>query len=653
MSDINFLNEKLHLLPARELVDKRVSAASLWNDPVWFFDNLTAGQRRIRSTARWDYQMPEGSRFDDPRWNELRDANKRLLWSMLNDPRFRWRYKPGSIQSICMGLRTLSRFMAERNYANFGELDATAFEDYADYVVEQVRQRAGKAPNKKGDGLLETTLVQHLKAVSALVQQAPALAAAGLRMPADLPWGGMSAQEKARQLATAEKGKIPPIPDEVFCAAMNGALAALDGAEDIILEVLAFHAAFIDPSADKKPLRKKLDGHSSKSASRELRASAARLTEACVILLQGATGLRASEICGLDTSNEPASDWPACVKVQKSISGIHELFVIAGRLYKTTRSWVDVEWIVGARPVGSSHVPISVRAASVLDRLYRPWRTAQGVIDLFALFIPARGLPTRLVAGDNISLARAQRRHFEACGVAGWEVTTHQWRKTFAQYVMHTDDRLLPALKDHFKHLSIAMTENGYINTDPELRQLLDDARVQNTVNFIGDIITGRRKAYGPLAEHFEKVSKELGMRLGNRSDEERRTDIEDLVATSDIRLYSLGAGHGVYGNCLFRSGTARCAEGCVAKWAMRAPLWTAAQPDICWECANLVPDDTHKAFWIERLQMVRAALAAAVEDGNKAVELLCCRREAQSFMVLALMGVAPETINKETTDAA
>jgi integrase len=472
-------------------------------------------------------------------------------------------------------------------------------------------------------------------------------------MPADLPWGGMSAQEKAQQLATREKGKIPPIPDGVFCAAMNGALAGLDGAEDTIREVLAFHAAFIDPSADKNLLRKRLNGRSSKFASTELRARAARLTEACLVLLQGATGLRASEICGLDTSNEPAGGWPACVKIQKSISGLHELFVIAGRLYKTTRSWVDVEWIVGVRPVGSSHVPVPVRAASVLDRLYRPWRAPRSITGLFTLFIPGNALPTRVVAGRTDALTRAQKRHFETCGIESWEVTTHQWRKTFAQYVIRTDDRLLPALKDHFKHLSIAMTENGYINADPELRQLLDDARVQNTVNFIGDIVTGRRKAYGPLAEHFDKVSKDLGMRFGNRSDEERCADIKDLVATSDMRLYSLGAGRGVYGNCLFRPGTARCAEGCVAKWAMRAPLWTAAQPDICWECANLVPDDTHKAFWIERLQNMRAALAGAVADSNKALELLCRRREAQSLMVLALMGVAPEAINKETTDAA
>lgn len=243
---------------------------------------------RNRSKAHWNYEMPDGSRFDDPRWNELRDATKRLLWSILNDPWSRWRYKPGSIRQICAGLRTLTRFMAERNYTDFGELDATAFEDYTDYVVDQIRQRAEKTPNKNDIELRKDTLVRHLKAVLTLVQQAPVLRAAGLRMPADLPWGGMSAQEKARQLATAEKGKIPPIPDGVFCAAMNGALAVLDGAEDTIREVLAFHAAFIDPSADKNLLRKRLDGRSSKFASIELRARAAKLTEACVVLLQGA-----------------------------------------------------------------------------------------------------------------------------------------------------------------------------------------------------------------------------------------------------------------------------------------------------------------------------------------------------------------------------
>src|SRR3546814_12654076 len=52
--------------------------------------------------------------------------------------------------------------------------------------------------------------------------------------------------------------------------------------------------------------------------------------------------------------------------------------------------------------------------------------------------------------------------------VRTWRLSPHQFRKTFAKWVGAASDGSLYALKQHFKHLSLAMTD-GYVGSDVEL----------------------------------------------------------------------------------------------------------------------------------------------------------------------------------------
>jgi integrase len=53
-----------------------------------------------------------------------------------------------------------------------------------------------------------------------------------------------------------------------------------------------------------------------------------------------------------------------------------------------------------------------------------------------------------------------------------WKFSTHQFRKTFARFVAMGDKSGLLALKQHFKHVSIAMTDR-YVGRDLELLDLV------------------------------------------------------------------------------------------------------------------------------------------------------------------------------------
>ena len=202
---------------------------------------------------------------------------------------------------------------------------------------------------------------------------------------------------------------------------------------------------------------------------------------------------------------------------------------------------------------------------------------------------------------------------------------------------------MLPVLREHFKHVSIAMTEQGYINADPELRQIFDDAAIQATVSLVADMIGGRKRVEGPLVTTLKAGAERLGMSLGNRSEVERLNDIEEIVRSTGMRAWEIRWGQSSLGTCLFRQGTGNCTESCPARWVLRAPLWSAARPDLCCECQNLVIDETHADFWTKRLAGLRKDLSVAEGRGEAALAALCTERIAQCLMIFAKLGITEE----------
>jgi hypothetical protein len=65
------------------------------------------------------------------------------------------------------------------------------------------------------------------------------------------------------------------------------------------------------------------------------------------------------------------------------------------------------------------------------------------------------------------------------------------------------------------------------------------------------------------------------------------------------------------------------------------APLWSAARPDLCWECQNLVLDETHLPFWKDRRAKLQDDLKTATTNDDFALAQLCKQRLEQCIMVL------------------
>ncbi|MTJ93602.1 MAG: site-specific integrase [Desulfovibrio sp.] len=608
-----------------------VSNKSAWEDPKWILEETTPGQ--YPKTLDWAFEMPDGSLFTDISWGTLLESCRQVIWTFMNSCIGGRVSKANTTYAFYHSMTNFVRWMCSNDYIAFNELDDGAFRDFLDVA----RVDAYRRKNKRGPfNTLRNAVAFPIK----LWQFHAVLETAGLPVPQCPPFQGRRANEVARETAERQDGTIPPIPDDVFRRAIELSLQATE--EDIFAEAMQCAAAVFEHRGLSSKHYTKLKVVDESLPQDRIKAiiKINRVRDACVILIQALTGMRANEICAIKTSGiDPTTGLPDCIVVKPSLSGLDELFFIRSLLSKTLPTPAENDWLVGSRPVGSGpeSLPIPVLAVCALERLYRPWREADGTNEL----VLAMGVDA--VSGKPYSvpiMIYAVKDFFDTDDLlANHNPSTHQWRKTFAQYVIRSDSAMLPALKDHFKHLSIAMTEQGYVAADPELLQLLDDAAVQNTVAMIGSMMSGKSRHNGPLVDELQKTARRLGISLGNRSTEDRQADVEELVRSSSMRAWEVRFRGQPAGDCMFRPGTGKCTDGCPAKWMLRAPLWSAARPDLCWECKNLVvANNMHMAFWQDRLAKQTGAIEDAEAQGDIALAMLCRQRAAQCLAVLKKM---------------
>ncbi|KQT44467.1 hypothetical protein ASG43_14080 [Aureimonas sp. Leaf454] len=653
------MQAKLHHLKKESLCGQRVSNRSFWNDDQWKFDNHTAGQRDDRSTINWAVRLHDGSRLADPKWESLLDSFRRLIWSLFTASTAGIRYKPGMASYFGKQVAYLARWMVENDYRAFAELDATAFEEYVEHLcLDKIVGRVNPPT--------ATYLLHFLTLPRLLWEQASELRLAGVEPAAGEPYGGASPFSKAKELAADARGQIPPMEDDVFIKVMTSAMAVLDVVDEIIGAIEAYMKiaggiAALGECKREARLRRYLGTVSRKfpgalpyfqgEAAWLIWSAMATVRDACSVMIQGGVGLRTSEYCGL-VVDPTRSGFPACISVRRSVSGLDEIFFIKGRVYKGRHDWTEHEWVAGSRPVGTSHLPPPIKAVLALVRLYRCFRTDANKrrLALYAQRAQTYITPaTTFVPAISDQVRRAQKAFArEHAGITDWNIAPSQWRKSFAQFVVRTDSRMPPALRTHFLHVNLAVTEVGYARVDPEYRQVLDDAAVQNSIAFLGSLVSERKSTSGTMAETVRQSGERLGVRLGNRDDAERRSDIEDIVIETGVRVHELSFGGQPAGDCIYRPGSGRCTMGCVARWVMPTPLWSAARPDVCWECENLALSPDHAAFWRARWDRYDEVYKSATASGEAGLASLSRLRMAQCASVLSRFGIKAAEVKGE-----
>ena len=583
--------------------------------------------------------MPNGTGcLTDARWSSLLDLGKRLVWSVRVDNQRGKAPKDSGLVEFQHIVRYLLRWMGGAGYAAFSELDTAAAQEFAEFLLDD--------KGSSGEAEVGWQVVgRHLDVLCRIYEQAPALESHPTAVMHSHPFGGRSAEDVAVDFVARKRGFIPPVPDEVFLPVMTAALEWLEApARDVarlsteyqrvsanlsrksnsyswhLNKVLA-DFEFDDGGALTTPWRQRLTAEtgterwsasrgptSLSSPIRRFRRLVQDVRDACTIVLQGMLGLRISEVAGLKVGPTALGQpWPGCVELRSSRTGLSEVFYLHGRLFKQRDVWEEVEWVAGSRPAGSDVLPPPVLAVMVLRDLYAPWRDQMGD-DLVISLGRHQGLPGPGEKTSNIlsDLLREGQKEFMdehvvlPAGYEDWNLTTHQWRKSFALYVVRSDERLLPAVSEHFKHMSIAMTEQGYLGNDPELLGVMEDVATREAARLLFEAVSGKVVVAGKMADVIADNAESIRSMIGPEgSDEERIARFAESLKDDDIRIWPAP-----WGKCVFRSETARCHHQAKGEFDLgaRRPNYAYRQAGTCCDCSNLlVLSDAHAPFWRER----------------------------------------------------
>lgn len=160
-----------------------------------------------------------------------------------------------------------------------------------------------------------------------------------------------------------------------------------------------------------------------------------------------------------------------------------------------------------------------------------------------------------------------------------WNISTHQLRKTFAKLIGITDKTCLVALKEHFKHASLAMTDY-YVGTSYELIGMINEEKQLEITEGLDSILSSNKLA-GKLGEKISKINMKF---RGNV--EARNNYIEELINNSDLVVVPHE-----YGFCIYQPEQAKC-KGENKNIGL----------NTCTKCNNFAVSEKHKVFWINRV---------------------------------------------------
>ena len=532
-----------------------------------------------------------------------------------------------------------------------------------------------------------------------------ALEGAGIPVMDSNPFPNGSVVDAAKAASAIIWDLIPPLPDEVANAIMSNALRLIYEPADDVIELqrrVIDHKLSISretppperrriakeierfgfTEVDGKPWRNKIvldkDGI---GGPQTINALVDLIRDACLITIFSGTGCRISEVLSLQCAGAPQElplfatrqsevDLPACISTEPSKTRLHELFYMRAKLSKGQERPTDERWLIGSRPMDRKDVePLVVRAIRVLERLYEPWRSL--IVDenerrRLVLNFKSHGLPRtgsgigaadawittlslrQFYARPEVGLAELQplvKQNRELAPYVRKEgrcIRPHQWRKTFALYMMRLDERMLPAISRHFKHLSLAVTEGAYMPRDPSMIAAADSVQMRETHRALYEMRRGDGAKFAKLDRMMDGFTSDLQKLIGDLPLDESYEKVSHALITRDIRIF-----HSDHGRCLIAANPdrARCHDaGGTTSWRRLRPNEATRTPSLCAGCENFSISAEHSGFWMRRYLENRSAWLLA--DGSADFEIVR-RRAEQARAILQALGATPPEVTR------
>lgn len=673
------LQRPLHVLPDSELRQMMVSSTSYWHSPYWDFDDECLGRKESGARVRWQIPLHDGTLLTDPQHQKLLDWLRRVVWSLTAAPGDGCEpLKPGSMGHVSVGLGHVVPWLVENVIHWPVQLSEDVLDHYLLDLPERLARSGGGGEGDADDAEVSMGAASDaLKIIYFVWRQRRCLEEAGIAHMPTRPWpDAKGVNTLAKRISNQARGWIQPLPDEVAVPTLNKAMWFLDvPAKDILRLQGEIEAVRTDPpgqhhsgpgrSDDRRckrlrcvaegfefspgdtgllPWHGRLSGCRSVSGKQAATMNRVKqlvksLQTACTLVLQGFTGMRVSELCGLRAGVDAETGLPVDVEMRLSPSGLNEEFVLRGEVSKGQNSPRDMPWLLGSRRVGDTVLPPGVQAIQILDKLLQPYRALLGTNRLLVGIVARNGLPKtkqglsritgeRILAGyrsfleewvDLNSLPDQSRHATSPNDLIRWRessgtvITTHQLRKTYAQYVLSVHPDLLPAVKRQFHHINMSITEGGYWGSDTPQIDPVHSVSRQMTAMMLFEAVQGKSKPSGKMGT---QVMEGLG---------ELRKLVEGMdMSSSWIRVNNwvekngIHANHGTHGMCLPITGTRM---ECWRKVESRPigslePNYATREASLCAGCGCFMMDERHVPFWRERYIANEACLRRARMQG-------------------------------------
>lgn len=636
-----------------------VSKESRWGDSIWYFKATTAGCRNV--VIRWKIPLSGGSFLTDSEHFWLLEQAKCLFWSFIKYNQRGKNPKVASFANIYNELKYLIQWMDENGLDRISKLTPIVCAEYMEDLASNKQYVCN---------LSKRTLSRYVDILCRIHDQSSLFNEIADLVLMHHPFGGRSANEAVKDISGSYRGNgfIPPVPDPIFLGSMNATLQWLDIRASDVLELQEMYlkerknTSHLGSNSYGYNINRELSKYkfdwpcaphevwsptlSQSNAINELRDLFGKLRDAAIIAVQGMMGLRISEVCGIVAGDMPEGAlWPSCIIASPSISGLTEIFHLRGRVFKQQDEFEDVVWLAGSRPMGSKYIPPAVRAITILWKLFQPWRDLADRKELLVSLQTAHGFPRnaemigRVLSGplrisqqqwikDNVNIPPE---------LQSWRVSTHQWRKNFAIYMVRTDACLIQGVRDHFKHMSIAMTERGYLGVDPEMLGLIDDEATYAASKFIFDVANGCPAA-GYMTDKIYERRDAIERLIGTDGTvDERISRLAGVLKGDDVRVWPAP-----WGSCLFLCERARCHYAAKGSFdlSVRHPHYGTRRPGLCCECANFLVFSDNLDFWRERYNRNLAVFESNRNAGEFGAAAIAAEAVRTSKIILQRLGV-------------
>lgn len=400
--------------------------------------------------------------------------------------------------------------------------------------------------------------------------------------------------------------------------------------------------------------------------------------EACAITIQGTTGMRISELMGIKAGLDPVTDLPLGVRIESSATGLYDVFLIRTELAKTERGLPrEVDWVLGLRPKDSTEEPLAVRGLRLLNHIFEPWRPWVKTGRLFLMDtggetfrlkstgqsamtsdVMTKGMKRFIERWVDLSSLPDESKHkIRDNDLVAWResrgtiITTHMLRKSWAQYVFAVDPALAPAIQLQFHHLSLAMTDTGYIGSNPLLMQSMNQVAEQQRNLLIFETVMGHSPLAGKMGEQIERATRGLAEEVKNLPISEAWQRTVEFCNELGLTIF-----FSPYATCLpIHTSTMRCHDEAHTPVGLRVrPNYSTRESSLCAGCDNFVMDYRHISFWQERYlqNWITYKQAEKREETNEGQFRVFLHRAQQAGKLLKKAGADMKALERQVKRA-